>query len=99
MGEHLLFKLEPSASGDDSHLDDTEQVMEKRRHLSIERRFACGERSVKIKDNQLLHHSSTSVFMQSQSIWAARSPTSSLHCWGEIHMRQPPPAKATLRFY
>ena len=40
--------------------------MEEIRHLGIEWRFACGERSVEIKDNQPFNHSSTSRFMQSQ---------------------------------
>jgi len=30
--------------------------MQKGRHFGIERRFACGKRSVKIEDNQLFHY-------------------------------------------
>jgi hypothetical protein len=54
--KNLFFKLQPGAAGDDSHLDYAEQAMQKGRHFGIERRFACGKRSVKIEDNQLFHY-------------------------------------------
>ena len=48
MGEHLLFKLRPIASGNDGHFDDAEKVVQQRRHFGIERRFTFGKCAVQI---------------------------------------------------
>jgi hypothetical protein len=45
----------PIRRGDDRHLDYIEQVAQERRHLRVERRFACCERSIKVKDNQFFN--------------------------------------------
>ena len=55
MGEHLLLKLRPIASGDHGHFDDTEKVMQQCRHFGIESRFTFGKGTVEIKNNELLH--------------------------------------------
>ena len=59
MGEQLCFKLWPIASGNYRHLDDTEKVMQQRRHFCIKRRFAFRQRTVQIINNELFHEPST----------------------------------------
>jgi hypothetical protein len=51
MGEYLLFELGPIASGNDGYFDDTEKVVQARRHFSVKRRFTFGKRAVEIEDN------------------------------------------------
>ena len=66
MGEQLCFKLWPVASGNYRHLDDTEKVMQQRRHFGIERRFAFRQRTVQIINNELFQNSTFErVFGQS----------------------------------
>ena len=59
MGEQLCFKLWPIASGNYRHLNDTEKVMQQRRHFGIKRRFAFRQRTVQIINNELFHEPST----------------------------------------
>src|ERR1035438_5211598 len=42
MGEYLLFELGPIASGNDGYFDDTEKVVQARRHFSVTRRSSWG---------------------------------------------------------
>jgi hypothetical protein len=46
MGEYLLLELGPIASGNDGHFDDTEKVVQARRHLSAKSRLTLGECTV-----------------------------------------------------
>ena len=66
IGEQLLFKLRPIASGNHGHFDDAEKVMQQRRHFCIERRFTFGQRAVQIINNELFHYLSVSAFWRSQ---------------------------------
>ena len=59
MGEYLLFKLRPIASGNDGHLDHTEKVVQQSRHFSVDRRFTFGKCAVQIEYTQLFHDSVT----------------------------------------
>ena len=83
MGEQLLFKLRPIASGNHGHFDDSEKVMQQRRHFGIESRFAFGERAVQIKNNQLLHSLSIPELLPALTAFGRfpvlRFPTNSLH--------------------
>ena len=63
MGEQLFFKLWPIASGNHRHLDDTEKIMQPRRHFCIKRRFAFCQRTVQIINNELFHGPSTFEFL------------------------------------
>ena len=51
VGEQLLFKLWPIASRNYSHFDDSEEVLQQRRHFGINWGFAFGKCAVEIKDN------------------------------------------------
>src|SRR5665213_498737 len=64
MGENLSLELQPCGSRNDRDLDDLEQSAQKRRHLIVERRFACCKCTVKIENNELLHHPSSSEFLR-----------------------------------
>ena len=37
MGEDLLFKLRPIASGDNRHFEDAEKVVQQSRHFRVQR--------------------------------------------------------------
>src|ERR1035441_661394 len=60
IGEQLLIKLRPIASGDYGHFDDTEKGMQQCRHFSVKRRFTFGKCTVQIENNQLFHYPSRS---------------------------------------
>src|SRR5690242_11454963 len=64
--EQLFLKLWPIASGNHSHFDDTEKVMQQSPHFSVKRRFTFGKRTVQIEDNEFFHDRSTSEFLRSQ---------------------------------
>ena len=51
IGEQLLLKLRPTASGNDGHFDDTKKVMQPCRHFGIQRRFTFGECTIQIVNN------------------------------------------------
>ena len=55
IGEHLFFKLWPTASGNHGHFDDTEKVVQQCRHFGIKRRLTFGKCAVQIINNQLFH--------------------------------------------
>jgi len=48
---NLLFKLRPTASGNDGYFDDREKVMQQSGHCGIDRRFAFGKCSIQIEHN------------------------------------------------
>jgi hypothetical protein len=51
LGDHLLFKLWPIASGNHGHFDDSEKVMQQPRHFGIKRRLTLGKCTVQIKND------------------------------------------------
>src|SRR5262245_24666076 len=55
MRKQLFLKLRPLAAGNHSHLGEEKKLIEKLRHLVIQRRFALGERTVQVKDNEPFH--------------------------------------------
>jgi hypothetical protein len=50
-GDNLLFKLGPTASGNDGYFDNAEKVVQESRHFGIDRRFTFGEGPIQIKHN------------------------------------------------